>query len=196
MVARIAFAVALLPAIFAGLAVAGVKVPQVAQDAFEAVGVDLPNQGDSNTGSQGSDDGGRTLDPATPGDNVGKGAGLDKLNPAREQGRGNGAQGRGRALGKRGVAPGQTKDKENNAGGNGKGKGVGSDGTPPGQAKEKPTPPPQSNKPAAPPKKGGGSSNAGGGGNAQEQATGGGNAGGNGNGPVKKAVEAVTSLAG
>ena len=44
LVARVAVAVALIPIFMAGLAVAGVKVPTPAQDAFEGVGVELPNQ--------------------------------------------------------------------------------------------------------------------------------------------------------
>ena len=41
----VALAVAMLPLLTAGLAVAGVRLPAVAENAFEAVGVELPNQG-------------------------------------------------------------------------------------------------------------------------------------------------------
>ena len=44
LVARVGIAAATIPLLFAGLAVAGVTVPQAAQDAFETVGVELPNQ--------------------------------------------------------------------------------------------------------------------------------------------------------
>jgi hypothetical protein len=44
LVARIAIAVAAIPALFAGLAVAGVKLPGPADSAFESVGIELPNQ--------------------------------------------------------------------------------------------------------------------------------------------------------
>jgi hypothetical protein len=184
--ARIAFAVALLPALFAGMAVAGVSLPQAAQDAFEAVGVELPNQDDSS--STGGDDpaGGRTIGPA-PGESTGNGAGLDKSNPARLRGRGNGEQGRGRALGKRGIPPGHDKSQGNNAGGNGKGKAIGkSDGTPPGQAKVKPTPP------AVPPgqeKKGDQAQQNAGSGNGPSNSNAGGNGGGK--GPVDRTLRAL-----
>ncbi len=44
LVARVGIAAATIPLLFAGLAVAGVTVPQAARDAFEIVGVELPNQ--------------------------------------------------------------------------------------------------------------------------------------------------------
>jgi hypothetical protein len=43
-VAKVAIAVALIPLVFAGLAVAGVTVPSSARSAFESIGIDLPNQ--------------------------------------------------------------------------------------------------------------------------------------------------------
>ena len=46
-VVAVALAVAMLPLLTAGLAVAGVRLPAVAENAFQAVGVDLPNQGGS-----------------------------------------------------------------------------------------------------------------------------------------------------
>ena len=187
MAARIAFAVALLPALFAGMAVAGVKLPGPAQDVFEAAGVELPNQDDSTAGDEGSEPG-RSI-PVE--DGPGNGAGLDQSNPVRDLGRGNGEQGRGRALGKRGLAPGQTKDNggngNSNAGGNGNGQAIGkNDGTPPGQAKVKPVKPPPPSKPLVPPgqaKKDGAEPNVSGGGN--------GNSGANGNGAAKKALGLV-----
>lgn len=59
LVARVGFAVALLPLFIAGLAVGGVTVPEPARSAFEAVGVELPNQPDES--SRGGDEG--TLGP-------------------------------------------------------------------------------------------------------------------------------------
>ena len=41
-VARVTAVVALVPLLFAGLAVAGVSLPEPARNAFEAVGVDSP----------------------------------------------------------------------------------------------------------------------------------------------------------
>jgi hypothetical protein len=164
--ARAAMAFALVPALFAGLAVAGVKLPDAAEAPFEAVGIDLPNQGsdagestgsgsggDANGGGSGKDGSaadGKKGKPSEPGvqgrDNAAekRGHGQNVENPAREQGRGNGAQGKGRALGKKGAAPGQSNP---NRGGQGKARAVGqTDAPPPGQA----------NKPVAPGKAGSG----------------------------------------
>ena len=44
LVARVAIAVAVIPLVFAGLAFAGVSVPGPARDAFDAIGISLPNQ--------------------------------------------------------------------------------------------------------------------------------------------------------
>jgi hypothetical protein len=53
--ARIAMAVAMVPALFAGLAVAGVELPDPAQDAFDRIGIELPNQTtDEDAGPDGS----------------------------------------------------------------------------------------------------------------------------------------------
>jgi hypothetical protein len=56
-VARVGIAVALLPALLASLAFAGVNLPDPAQNAFEAVGVDLPNQAAPSEKSAKDDDG-------------------------------------------------------------------------------------------------------------------------------------------
>jgi hypothetical protein len=61
LVARVAIPVALVPLLFAGLAVAGVTVPEPARSAFETVGVELPNQPDES--SRGGDEG--TLGPGS-----------------------------------------------------------------------------------------------------------------------------------
>jgi hypothetical protein len=68
---RLATAAALVPVLAAGLAVAGVELPGPAQDAFERVGISLPNQAEENANSdeappagrpasRGSEDGQRT----------------------------------------------------------------------------------------------------------------------------------------
>jgi hypothetical protein len=44
LVARVGIAVALIPLLLAGLAVAGVTVPSPARSAFDSVGIELPNQ--------------------------------------------------------------------------------------------------------------------------------------------------------
>jgi hypothetical protein len=57
LVARVGIAVAAIPLLFAGLAVAGVTVPEPARDAFEAAGVELPNQGSDDAPKGGTKDG-------------------------------------------------------------------------------------------------------------------------------------------
>ena len=125
-VARLAAIVAVVPLLFAGLAAAGVSVPEPARDAFEVVGVNLPNQSaddgqeaERSGGAAGGagDEGGEKRPEASEqsaakrkgedGAADKRGHGVGKANPARAGGRANGEQGRGRALGKRGLAPGQ-----------------------------------------------------------------------------------------
>ena len=154
-VAAVALAVAMLPLLTAGLAVAGVRLPAVAENAFQAVGVDLPNQGGSGTSDEPT---GADKDS----DNNGEPAASPAAQPGSEKAvkgakrRGNGppshsnagGQGQknsgtsGKAKGKPAAPPGQTKPKPHQGGGNagGNGKSVGQGGTPPGQAK-KPTSP-------------------------------------------------------
>jgi hypothetical protein len=125
--ARVAFAVALVPALTAGLAYAGVNLPDAVDDAFESAGVDLPNQDRDEPAS----DAGRpdAADDATPGE-AGSPAG-----PGAQDGPGK--RGRGKARGH---------DKQK-----AQGKAVGHGGTPPGQANKPASPPGQQNRPAAPP---------------------------------------------
>lgn len=61
--ARVGIAVALIPLFLAGLAVAGVTVPDPARSAFETIGVEVPNQPDES--SRGGDEGTLGPDPAT-----------------------------------------------------------------------------------------------------------------------------------
>jgi hypothetical protein len=55
LVAKIAFAVALVPLLLAGLAFAGVTVPAPARNAFDSVGIVLPNQPADHGGELGND---------------------------------------------------------------------------------------------------------------------------------------------
>jgi hypothetical protein len=156
-VARVTAVLALVPILFAGLAVAGVSLPEPARKAFEVVGVDLPNQpaddgqeseqtdgAAGEAGSEGGNGQGPTVSEEkgegqeTKADK--RGHGTEKANPARAGGRANGEQGRGRALGKRGLAPGQLVPpgqlKKDEAG-----KAVGkTNATPPGHSSKPSTP--------------------------------------------------------
>jgi hypothetical protein len=144
-IARVGIAIALVPLLTAGLAFAGVSLPGPANDAFESVGVELPNQAapneESDAGDATGDDSGGADEAGDQGlDNAAekRGHGKSKSNPAREGGRANGTNGLGRALGKRSLAPGQLKPKKT-GGSQGTGNAVGRTGsTPPGQAKVKP----------------------------------------------------------
>jgi hypothetical protein len=53
LVAKLAVAIALVPAVLAGLAFAGVTLPGAANSAFDSVGVTLPNQEDDDGGAPG-----------------------------------------------------------------------------------------------------------------------------------------------
>lgn len=133
-------ALALVPALMASLAVAGVKLPGPAGDAFESVGVELPNQGPSSDPG-GRDPGDDAQRPAAGGavdegaEKPAPGHGKEKSNPAREGGRANGRRGRGRALGRRGLAPGQAKSKGSKSNGS---KSKGSNKIPPASGGGKP----------------------------------------------------------
>ena len=61
-VARVAVAVALIPLVLAGLAVAGVTVPSPARSAFDAIGITLPNQPAKGSGVSSSEQ--RSAQPA------------------------------------------------------------------------------------------------------------------------------------
>lgn len=153
LVARIAVAVALLPLLMAGLAFAGVELPDVADDAFESVGIDLPNQGsgDSGTEETGTDGGGPS---AVPGDQ-------GRTNADEKRGVGNG-KGQGKVPDHAGSGG---PPSHSNAGGNGKNNappahsnaggntGSGGQGSAEGGGGGKPAEPPgggQTNKPEIP----------------------------------------------
>lgn len=135
LVARVAIAAAALPVLSAGLAFAGVELPGPAKDAFERLGIELPNQTENAVSDENPPAAPAGLGTGDSADgkaqaNGKRGHGKQKGNPARDRGRGNGKQGRGRALGKRGLAPGHSTST---------GRAVGrTDSTPSGQAKEPP----------------------------------------------------------
>ncbi|HEY6771625.1 MAG TPA: hypothetical protein VI035_04135 [Solirubrobacterales bacterium] len=156
LVARVAIAIALIPLLFAGLAVAGVTVPSPARSAFKAVGIHLPNQPSSHSQAPAGGDGGAgettgpegVSEPANPDQTTPNGAG--GKSPAQGQGEKH-PKASGKAKkpptghakappGQTKVPPGQTKTPPGQA------------KTPPGQAKSSPgaqtkTPPGQSKTP-------------------------------------------------
>jgi hypothetical protein len=129
LVARVGIVVALIPLVLAGLAFAGVTVPGPARDAFDAVGISLPNQpaqhakADRHGKSARGDEGTTSSDTTTTGTTT----------------KGNSAAAHKHALEQHNKAQGK-------ALGHDKGKAIGLNGaTPPGQAKPKPTPPTHTN---------------------------------------------------
>lgn len=161
--ALVALAVAGLPLLTAGLAVAGVKLPDAAQNAFEAVGIDLPNQSASDGAGSGDSaddaDQGSGNDGA-PGDSPAAQPGAGKSDKAVKGGKrkgkgppdhsnagGNANPGQssgsnGKAKGKPAAPPGQsgTSPPKSNAGGNGKSNAGGNSGNAPGQANQPASP--------------------------------------------------------
>ena len=116
LVARVAVAVALIPACMAGLAFAGVTLPEPARQAFEDLGVTLPNQpSDDSTPSSESEQGKGSSETAPNGKAKGKNGkpgsnGRHKgkaLGHGKGQGNGNGGS-QGNAGGNSGNAPGHT----------------------------------------------------------------------------------------
>lgn len=151
LVARVAIAVAAIPLLFAGLAVAGVTVPSPARSAFDAVGITLPNQP-----SQKSEQGANpksSQQPAERTDETGTSASQSQGNSdaahqhaleqhAKAKGKAKGhSQGKAIGLNDR-VPPGQSGDTgppaSSNAGGNGRGVANGHTKTPPGQTRTPP----------------------------------------------------------
>jgi hypothetical protein len=124
LVARIAIAVCLIPLALAGLAFAGVSVPDPARDAFDSVGISLPNQ---------PADQGPTEPPATKDGKPasGEGSGNEVSEAAQSKSKGTG--------GNSGAAHEQAREQREKAQGKAKGhdrgKAVGlNDATPPGQS--------------------------------------------------------------
>ena len=131
LVARVAVAVALIPVLMAGLAVAGVKVPTPAQDAFEGVGVELPNQSEKGDSTPVT----APADTDTPADDAGTDEGMGKkLGHAKSPAKGGtppgGDLGHAKSPAKGGTPPGGETGPGNrgtsNSGGNGGGSGGGS----------------------------------------------------------------------
>jgi hypothetical protein len=168
LVARVGIAIALIPLVLAGLAVAGVTVPSPARSAFDSVGIKLPNQPSKESHKSASDS---NVQPATQGtatqsttETTGSGASSEgNSKAAHEHARSQHDKAKGKALGhnqgkavglNEATPPGQSGETgppaHSNAGGNGKGnsnpKGVanGHNKTPPGQTK---TPPGQTKTP-------------------------------------------------
>jgi hypothetical protein len=158
LVARVAVAVALIPALMAGLAVAGVNVPSPAQDAFEGVGVELPNQDEKDDSTPVSEPADNPADDAGTDEGKGKKLGHAK-SPAK------GGTPPGKKLGhpkspaKGGTPPGQADGQGSsgsNRGGNSGGAGSSSQGksdsthgkssSAPGRTKVKPIRPVRSKK--------------------------------------------------
>jgi hypothetical protein len=114
-VAVVATAIALVPASMAGLALAGVTLPEPARDAFERLGIDLPNQSavdDGRPAGRDTRDDGAEESPSKEGQGAGGAAGND----ASQSGHAGGAPG----------------IKANGDGGNGQSQGRGPESTPPG----------------------------------------------------------------
>jgi hypothetical protein len=99
-VAVIALAIALVPAATAGLAIAGVTLPEPARDAFESVGIDLPNQSEADDGTPAGaedgddgDEGTRSNGGRAEGDQGG--ASAESKRQSKQAGNGEGAAGNG-----------------------------------------------------------------------------------------------------
>jgi hypothetical protein len=131
LVARVGIAVALIPLVLAGLAFAGVTVPGPARDAFDAVGIALPNQPSEHAQSSSHSQGAAHAPAHAPGKTTSDTTTTSK--------------GKSEAAHKHALK--QHQKAKGKALGHDKGKAVGLNGsTPPGQAKTKETgPPSQSN---------------------------------------------------
>jgi hypothetical protein len=156
LLARVGIAVAVVPLLFAGLAVAGVTVPSPARSAFDAVGINLPNQPGKNSGHEASPQSAQppagttgTTTSTIPTEGNSDAAHQHALEQrAKAKGKATGHT-RGKAIGLNDlVPPGQSGDTgppaHSNAGGNGRGVANGLSKTSPRQAK---TPPGQAKVP-------------------------------------------------
>jgi hypothetical protein len=148
---RIALAVAAIPLLFTGLAFAGVNLPGPAKDAFESIGIELPNQAEDDRAEPPARDG-DSAGTAHNGDSAGSETG--QSNTAGKLGDGNANQdparaeaqpGDGRVIGQEQPTPssGEAKDVGGDSGGAGGG-GVG------GNAPGKPESPPAATPPEPP----------------------------------------------
>jgi hypothetical protein len=133
LVGRVAIAVAAIPLAFAGLAFAGVTVPSPARDAFDAVGIALPNQPSDKTAQK------STEDNAAPAAEQETGNDVSEAAQSKEQGAG------GNSEAAHEHARQQREKAKGKAVGHDRGKAVGlNETTPPGHSGET-GPPPHSN---------------------------------------------------
>jgi hypothetical protein len=133
LVAKVAIAVALIPLLLAGLAIAGVTVPAPARNAFDAVGITLPNQpSDHGAAAETTKENVQGTSQGGGGNEV---SGAAKAKPKGKGGNSTAAHEHARK---------QHEKAQGKAKGHGQGNAVGLNGsTPPGQAK---TPPGQAKK--------------------------------------------------
>ncbi len=132
LLARVGIAIVLVPLVLAGLAFAGVKVPSPARDAFDSVGITLPNQRSDHSQKP-------TTTTSTPADHQAAGNEVSSAAHAKSKGKsGNSDAAHEHARKQHQKANGEAKGHDH-------GKAVGLNGsTPPGQAK---TPPGQAKTP-------------------------------------------------
>jgi hypothetical protein len=136
LVARVGIAVALIPLVLAGLAVAGVTVPAPARSAFDSIGIDLPNQPSKDDGQTG----GPSSQPSTETTTTD-----ETTTPSTEAKGEDGAQNQGKSEAAHENARSQRDKAKGKALGHDRGKGIGlNEATPPGQTGET-GPPPHSN---------------------------------------------------
>jgi hypothetical protein len=140
LVAKVGIAVASIPLLLAGLAFAGVTVPGPARDAFDSVGITLPNQP--------ADHHQAPTNKKEPQTTTGEGGGNDVSNAAKTKPKGKG----GNSTAAHEHARKQHEKAQGKAKGHDQGKAVGLNGSPPpGQAKTPPgqakTPPGQAKTP-------------------------------------------------
>ena len=126
LVARVGVTVALIPLVLAGLAFAGVTVPGPARDAFDAVGISLPNQSAEHSKSSDHSQGAAHAPAQGSGTTTGQTTtSKGKSGTAHQHALEQHSKAKGKAVGHQ------------------KGKAIGLNGaTPPGQAKPKQTGPP------------------------------------------------------
>lgn len=160
---RVAVAAALVPALLTALAFAGVELPEPAQEAFERLGIELPNQATQD------DDGAPASGAAKHGGGEDSAAG-DEAGAGAESGEPDQAEGAGHAPGKdkaKGKGKAKGKDKDNGHGDGGQaghpegagppgGVPPGNGGAPPGGGSDGSSGPPHgAGPPATPPGHGG-----------------------------------------
>jgi hypothetical protein len=138
LVARVAIAVALLPLLLAGMAFAGVTLPQPARSVFSAVGIHLPNQPSERSSSSAGTSGAGAA-ASEPASTSGKAKGQANAEQKKHHGKGKGhAKQHGKSsTAPHGVAHGHTGSpgtrgnggSNSSAGGNGASHGGGSSGS-------------------------------------------------------------------